>query len=202
MNDLANLMRRECLRVLNGKISIRTGIVSDYDPVLHAALVRVGADMDANDYWETGWIPIVTPWVGASWGLFAPVAPGDQVVCAFDDADRSLGAVLGGIFSEEQPAVDVPSEEFHLIHKSGSALKFKADGHVDMIVKGDLAMTVDGDITSSANQWDHTGPINVSGDVTVSGTVEGSTVKQGSVILGSHVHSGVTSGGSSTGGPI
>ena len=193
--NLANVMRREALRAMSGQVSVRTGIVSDYDEATHTARVRIGADMDASDYWETGWIPIATPWVGDQWGVFAPCSPGDQVVVAFDDQDRTAGAVVGGIFSDEQRALSVPAGEFHIVHSSGSFLKFKANGHVELTVAGNLDLAVTGDITSSANSWAHTG------DVTVTGTVTGTTVKQGSVVLGSHVHSGVQSGGSTTGGP-
>lgn len=47
-----------------------------------------------------------------------------------------------------------------------------------------------------------TGNIEVAGDMTVTGKVEASQVKEGTVRLGTHVHSGVTTGGGSSGPPV
>lgn len=47
-----------------------------------------------------------------------------------------------------------------------------------------------------------TGAVNITGDLTVTGTIEGGTVTDGSIDLGTHKHTGVTSGGSNTGGPV
>lgn len=44
--------------------------------------------------------------------------------------------------------------------------------------------------------------ITIAGDCTVTGTVSGGTVQQGAVVLGTHKHPGVQSGGANTGGAI
>ena len=199
--QLAQAMRREALRVLSSRAQPRIAIVSDFDPKTYSVKVRVGADMDAGDFFETDWIPVSTPWLGSAWGLFAPLAPGDQVVVVFADGEYSGGVVVGGIFSEEQASVEVPAGEFWLVHSTGSSLKFQADGHVNLNVPGDLGVTVTGDlgvtvtgnVSSSAAAWNHTG------NLTVAGVVSGATVQEGSVVLGSHIHGNGNNGSNTTG---
>ena len=107
------------------------------------------------------------------------------------------------------------------MHKSGSLFKFHNDGSVELVtnqdlnatvgrhaninvtgnvvanVSGNLNATVGGNITSSAASWNHTGNITVTGTVTASTDVVG-----GGKSLKSHVHAGVTPGGSVTGSPV
>lgn len=191
--QLAQAMRREALRVLSSRAQPRIGIVSDFDPKTYSAKVRVGADMDAGDFFETDWIPVSTPWLGSAWGLFAPLAPGDQVVVVFADGEHSGGVVVGGLFSEDQAPAEVPVGEFWLVHSSGSSLKFQADGDVNLNVAGNLGVSVTGNVTSSAAAWNHTG------NLTVSGEIAGTTVKQGTVVLGSHIHGNGNNGNNTTG---
>lgn len=49
---------------------------------------------------------------------------------------------------------------------------------------------------------DVSGQMNVTGDVAVTGNLSGGTVKQGTVELGAHLHSGVTTGGGTSGPPV
>lgn len=74
------------------------------------------------------------------------------------------------------------SVEILVQHFSGTLLRLKNDGSVELISVGE--------ISSSAPMWRHTGDIHVTGDVVASG-----------ISLTTHVHGGVTSGGSNTSGP-
>lgn len=46
------------------------------------------------------------------------------------------------------------------------------------------------------------GAITGAGSLSVSGTISGGTVQQGTVVLGTHIHSGVTAGGANSGPPV
>ena len=100
---------------------------------------------------------------------------------------------------------------------TGSKIHFKADGSIEItnavatillpvaggvtITPGSLPVTVDGDLTVSGDII-AAGALTA-GSATVTGTTAlGATVTSGGVnISGTHVHSGVTTGGSNTGGP-
>lgn len=86
---------------------------------------------------------------------------------------------------------------FH-IDPSGN-LEVVVAGNSTFWVHGNAFLTVDGDITSQANSWAHTGPVSIDGDVSFSG----SSVTHGGVNIGKdHHHSGVQTGLGETGNPV
>jgi phage baseplate assembly protein gpV len=98
----------------------------------------------------TGWLPILSAWVGAGWGMACPPSPGDQVLVLAQEGDAEHGVIVGRAFSDTQRAPAAPVGELWLVHKSGSFLKLANDGTVQ--VKGDLH--VDGDV------YDRHGPLD------------------------------------------
>lgn len=82
-------------------------------------------------------------------------------------------------------------------------LQITPDGDVTLQNDRDLAATVGGDatidvagsMTTSASVWNHTGPVNVYGDVTFTGQVSAN----GKRIDETHKHTDVTAGGSQSG---
>ena len=90
----------------------------------------------------TGWLPILSPFVGAGWGLVCPPSPGDQVFVIPQEGDAEHGIIIGRAFSDSARAPPAASGEFFLIHRSGSFLKLMNDGTVQ--IKGNLH--VDGDV--------------------------------------------------------
>lgn len=64
------------------------------------------------------------------------------------------------------------------------------------------AVTVAGALTAASISTSGGGNVEAEGDITTSGTIQGGTVKQGTVELGTHVHSGVQTGGGSSGPPV
>jgi len=180
MERLINAIKEQAAMMAAGQAMPRLGLVSSYDPDKYAAKVRVMPE-DV----ETGWLPVASPWIGNSWGLFAPPTPGDQVVVLFEGGSLDAGVVIGRLYSNQQRPLGAVPGEFWLIHQSGSALKFNNDGTVDLTTSGDLNVTAGGNIVSQATVWNHTGPINVDGDLTATGTVTGDTeiVSGGDVIM-------------------
>jgi len=98
----------------------------------------------------TGWLPILSSWAGAGWGMVCPPSPGDQVLVVGQEADAENGVIVGSAFSSKQPPPTVPAGELWLVHASGSYLKLQSDGTVR--VKGDLH--VEGDV------YDAQGPLS------------------------------------------
>lgn len=166
IQQLRNQMALAAMMAQSGKADCRAGIVVSYDPGTAAARVRIEpADPDFPDRSLTGWLPVASPWIGNGWGLDAPVSPGDQVEVRFFGGDTGDGFVCARLFSDQQRPTGAQSGEFFLTHASGSKLQFHNDGTVTLISAGIL--------TSQAPQWNHTGPVNITGKLLVTDTITG-----------------------------
>src|ERR1700709_2221398 len=90
----------------------------------------------------SGWLPILSQWVGSGWGMVCPPSPGDQVLLVPQEGDMEQGIIIGRSFSNKQLSPAVPAGEFWLVHETGSALKLCKDGTVriigDVHVAGDV----------------------------------------------------------------
>ena len=90
----------------------------------------------------TGWLPVLSCWVGDGWGVSCPPSTGDQVLVLPQEGDAEHGVIAGRSWSRGAKAPATPVGELWLTHKSGSFLRLLNDGTVS--VKGDLH--VDGDV--------------------------------------------------------
>lgn len=158
MQRLMNSMRAQAELAQSGRARVRVGLVSSYDPANYCAKVRLMPE-DV----ETGWLPVTSPWAGNGWGMFAPPTPGDMVEVQFQEDSIEAGFVVGRFYSDSDRPLPAPSGEFWLVHQSGSLLKFHNGGTVELVAAGTL--------TSSAPQWNHTGPVHITGDTTVTGNI-------------------------------
>lgn len=68
----------------------------------------------------TGWLPVLSPWVGAGWGMACPPQPGDQVLVVPQEGDSEHGVIVGRAFSNALRPPPAPSGELWLVHQSGS----------------------------------------------------------------------------------
>lgn len=131
---------------LDGSAGVaRFGLVSSFDPAAYAARVLVQPENILS-----GWLPIVSAWVGAGWGIAAPLTPGDQVLVLAQEGDAEHGVILGCVWSAVDKPMATPSGELWIQHQSGSFLKLLNDGtialHAPVVnVKGNLV--VSGDIS-------------------------------------------------------
>ena len=98
----------------------------------------------------SGWLPILSAWTGAGWGMVCPPQPGDQVLVVSQESDAENAVIVGRAYSDVQAPPGAPPGEFWLVHRSGSFVKLKNDGTVQ--VRGDFH--VDGDV------YDRTGSLN------------------------------------------
>lgn len=131
----------------------RFGIVSSFDPNAYTARVSLQPEGVL-----TGWLPVLSPWIGAGWGLACPPSPGDQVMVLPHEGDADNGVVVGSAYSQQALPPQTPSGELWLVHKSGSFLKLHNDGSIE----------------SSAPTWKHAGNLVVSGDISDQNGAKGS----------------------------
>ena len=153
MQSLLNTMRSQAQLIHGSLARTRIAVVTSYDPANYAAKVKI-----VPEEYETGWLPVVSPWVGADWGMYAPVSPGDIVEIQFVEGSIENGFICQRFWNDNTRPLTVQSGEFWLVHKSGSALKFLNDGSV--ILSANTA------ITSDSPVWNHSGDMNVTGTIT------------------------------------
>lgn len=115
----------------------RFGVVTSFDPGRYAARVRLMPEDVLS-----GWLPVLTQWVGAGWGMAAPLAAGDQVFVLAQEGDAEHGVIVGAAFSAARLPPGAAAGELVLRHASGASLRLANDGTVRMT--GDLH--VDGEV--------------------------------------------------------
>jgi phage baseplate assembly protein V len=123
MRGLLNVMRAQADMAGSGRAAVRLALVSSYDPVNYCAKARIQPEDT-----ETGWLPVVSPWTGNGWGLFAPPTPGDLVEVQFQEDDIEAGFICQRFYNDTDRPLTVQSGEFWLVHQSGSFIKLTNDG--------------------------------------------------------------------------
>jgi phage baseplate assembly protein V len=90
----------------------------------------------------SGWLPILSQWIGDGWGMVCQPNPGDQVVIVPQEGDVEQGIIIGRSFSNKQRPPAAPRGELWFVHQTGSFLKLCNDGtirvHGDLHVEGDV----------------------------------------------------------------
>jgi phage baseplate assembly protein gpV len=186
MREFEQAMSIAAQRAGDAKQDTRCGIVDSYDPATYSVKVLL---QPANV--STGWIPILSPYVGNGWGLQVGPEIGDAVVLQAQEGGGDAAIVIGSMFNDVERPMPVPSGEFWLRHKTGSFLKFLNNGDVSlhtnrdliadvgrdvsatvagkatMSIAGTADLTVGGTMTTTAPQWNHNGPVNINGTLTV-----------------------------------
>ena len=67
----------------------------------------------------TGWLPVLSLWVGSGWGLSCPPDVGDQGFVLAQEGDADHGVVVGRAWSEQSPVPNTPVGELWLPTKAG-----------------------------------------------------------------------------------
>lgn len=125
MEQLLNHMRRQAEMVQWNTARVRVGTVAGYDPDNYSCKVILQPDGTL-----TGWLPIVSPWVGNGWGMFAPPSEGDMVEVQFQEDSKEAGFVCQRFFNDVERPVTVFPGEFWLFHKTGAYIKLKNNGRI------------------------------------------------------------------------
>lgn len=146
--------------IASGRVGCTYGVVTGYDPKAYAVKVTLQPPPPDRDDVETGWLPIMSPWVGNGWGFYAPPAKGDQVLILFPEGDIDVGVCIGALYNDKDRPLDVPQGEMWLQHAGGAFVKFLTNGTI-----------------ASKGTWNHDGDLNATGDV-----------KAGNISLKTHKH--------------
>jgi phage baseplate assembly protein gpV len=127
----------------------RFGLVSSFDPNAYAARVMLQPENVLS-----GWLPIVSAWVGAGWGLAAPLTPGDQVLVIAQEGSAEHGVIIGAVWSVMDTPLPAPAGELWLRHQTGSVLKLLNDGTIFMSA---TTVNITGNLVVSGNISDQAG---------------------------------------------
>lgn len=158
---------------------VRVGTITAYDDTGTGA-VKVMIQPNAG---ETGWIPLLSPWIGAGWGMVCAPSIGDPVEVHFELGSTSAGFAGLRFFNDSQRAPPAKSGEFWLVHKTGSALKFTNDGNVALVAANDLNVTVGGNLTASVT-GNLTAEVGGNAQIDVDGSITASAGSLDATITG------------------
>lgn len=192
MREFEQAMSIAAQRAGDAKQDTRCGLIDAYDPATYCVKVRLQPSGVL-----TGWIPIASCYVGNGWGMQVGPSVGDAVVLQAQEGGPDAAIVVGSMFNDVERPMNVPSGELWIRHKSGSFLKFKNNGDVELNTARDLVatvgrdlsgtvsgkatinvagtadLTVGGTLTSTAPQWNHNGPVFINGTLNVKYQITG-----------------------------
>jgi len=167
---------------------LRLGRVVSVDRAAATCTVSVG-DPDGGEV-TTDDIPWATLRTGETI-IWAPPSIGEQVILVAPGGDIAQAVALPGVYCAAFPAPDNGSREF-VRFKDGAEFGYDpATGEADVSLPGGgrLVITAPGGVAIE-------GDVEIEGELTATGDV-----RAGDISLQQHTHSGVQSGGSSTGAP-
>ncbi len=127
MDRFVNALKAHASALDRSIAAARFGTVANIDPVRYAARVLLQPDGVLS-----GWLPILSPWIGSGWGIATPPQTGDQVLILGVDGDAENGVILGGSYSDQQQTPGAQPGEFWVVHASGTSLKLQNDGSIQM----------------------------------------------------------------------
>lgn len=177
MSHLQNHMSQRALGVLSQVDQVRMGTIQSYDPNTYSCKVLLQPEEVL-----TGWIPLLSPWVGNGWGMFAPPAPGAAVAIMPSEGGFDGAVLLPASFNDVDRPLPVPQGEFWLVHESGASFKLTNLGSLEITDNQGAIITLSGDGTVvSAGEWTHTGNLTVnghihSGNIISTGTIAGAAI--------------------------
>ncbi|WP_336996243.1 phage baseplate assembly protein V [Leclercia sp. UBA7405] len=123
MNNLNSL--QEIVRAIRNLI--RTGIVTDVDPVGWLCRVQTGGI-------QTTWLNWLTARTSRSRSWWAP-SVGEQVLLLAIGGELDTAFVLRGIFSDDNPAPSASPDTFHIAFPDGAVIEYESESEA-LIVSG------------------------------------------------------------------
>ena len=117
----------------------------------------------------SGWLPVLTQWVGSGWGISCPPSPGDQVLVIPLEGDPQHGLIIGRVFSNQVRPPEVETGEIVISHRSGCSIRLANSGVI--VMQGDLHVSGNvydshGSLSQLRNDYNvHVHPVE--GDITL-----------------------------------
>ncbi|CAM3472127.1 Baseplate assembly protein V [Xenorhabdus nematophila F1] len=210
-----NTQLTELMRLLRNLI--RTGVITQVDTTRGMCRVATGN-------LETDWLHWLTSRAGNSRTWWAP-SVGEQVLLLSIGGELTTAFVLPAIFSDEFPAPSTSPEATHIKFPDGAVMEYEPQSGA-LTVTGIKTATVTAsdsvhitapEITCVAStritldtpevictQLMSTGNLIVRKGGKMTGNIEhtGGTFSSNGVVVDSHKHTGIRSGGDTSGGPV
>lgn len=179
----------ETLRLLHNLI--RIGTIEEIDREKARCRVRIGDLL-------TGWVPWVSSRAGTTVDWDPPVA-GEQVVLLSPGGELTAGVALTGVYTRHHPAPSRKASKYMRVFPDGAHIEYDHENsHLLATLPGSAEVTALDGVTINADTV-----INGNATITGDATFIGSAVTHNGKNIGAdHMHSGVQSGGSVTGGPV
>jgi len=131
----------------------RFGIVQNFNPTDFTAQVMFQPSGTVS-----GWLPVLSQWVGAGWGMVPWLQQNDQVLVVMDSGESGHGVIVGRAFSTVDPPPQIGAAgEFWLRHETGAMFGLKNDGTIQILASAGVVITGNTTIT---------GNLAVSGNIT------------------------------------
>lgn len=190
-----NAQLTELMRLITNLI--RTGIVSEVDPVNWLCRVKTG-DL------ETNWINWLTLRAGNTRTWWKPTV-GEQIVLLSLGGNLETAFALPAIYSEAFPPPDYSDEGSVTEYPDGGWFEYDPEKHLWRI-KGVQNVLIEGAgniemntrrFVLNAEQTEFNAEMTINGGV----TQLGGAMSSNGVVVDSHVHDKVKSGGDTSGGP-
>jgi len=99
----------------------------------------------------TGWLPVLTQWAGAGWGMVCPPSPGDQVLVIPQEGSTQHGLIVGRLFSNLVRPPKSEQGEIAIVHRSGSSVRLLNSG----------VIAIDGNLHVSGDVYDAHGSLDM-----------------------------------------
>ena len=201
MSGQLNIMRREAMHAASQTATVRIATVTSYDPNNYAAKVLI-----QPEGYETGFLPVTSPWTGNGWGMFCPPTPGDVVDVHFQEGGKQAGFVALRHYGDQFRPLPVPSGEFWVVDKLGNYFKFSGgkvllNGHTEIdvttptinITTATANVTASGSVNVTAPTTNVNGNLIVTGNITATGDIYDLGGARGTVahirsVYDSHTH--------------
>ena len=190
---------------------LRPGTVEAIDHAAARVRIRSGDIL-------TDWLPWLTARAGAT-ATWSPPPVGEQVLLLAPSGNLAAAIVLPALYADAHPAPSTSPNEHVMEFPDGAVITYNhAAGALS--VQGIKTLTIEADthVTLNAPATTVTGALTVQGlltyqaglagtgggaGTTISGTIvqTGGTLSSNGIVLATHTHPGVQTGGSNTGGP-
>ena len=131
MAELFDLLNSPAGHVRETLAQPRLAVVTSSNPQTATARVLLQPEGGLS-----GWLPVLTQWVGPGWGISSPPSPGDQVLVIPREGDPQHGLIIGRLYSNSVRPPEAETGEIVISHQTGCSIRLANSGVI--IVQGDL----------------------------------------------------------------